>query len=104
MRLFQALVAVLAFAATARADVKLHPLFTDNMVLQQGVEVPIWGKANPEEKVTVELARLIAAAAPVTVQATADKEGKWMVKLPKQAVGTGFTLPIKGANTTTLNN
>src|SRR2546425_1055526 len=71
MRLFQALVAVLAFAATARADVKLHPLFTDNMVLQQGVEVPVWGKADPAEIVHIEF------TAPITDQDDLKHFTKW---------------------------
>ena len=33
---------------TACAKVKLSPLFSDNMVLQQEAEVPVWGKASPE--------------------------------------------------------
>lgn len=89
---------------TARADVKPHPLFTDNMVLQQGAEASVWGKADPGEKVTVEFARLIAAAAPVTAEATADADGKWAVKLPKQTAGTGFTLTIKGKNAVEFKN
>ena len=32
----------------ACAKVKLSPLFSDNMVLQQEAEVPVWGKASPE--------------------------------------------------------
>src|SRR2546430_476246 len=40
--------AVLAFAASpARADVKLHPLFTDHMVLQRAPSIPVWGAADP---------------------------------------------------------
>lgn len=107
MRLVRAffLVAVAGWAAApARADVKPHPLFTDNMVLQQGAEVPVWGKADPGEKVTVELARLSAAAAPVTAETTADADGKWTAKLPKQTAGTGFTLTIKGKNRVELKN
>ena len=36
-----------------RADVKLPGLFSDHMVLQQGMRVPIWGWADDGEKVTV---------------------------------------------------
>ncbi|HXJ71812.1 MAG TPA: sialate O-acetylesterase, partial [Candidatus Dormibacteraeota bacterium] len=38
----------------ARADVSLHSLFSDHMVLQRGVRTPIWGWADEGEKVTVE--------------------------------------------------
>ena len=39
----------------ARADVKMPALFGDNMVLQRGAAVPIWGEAAPGEKVTVKI-------------------------------------------------
>jgi sialate O-acetylesterase len=36
--------ALFALAAVcARADVKLHNLFTDHMVLQRDIAVPVWG-------------------------------------------------------------
>ena len=37
------------------AEVTPHGLFTDNMVLQQGDKVPVWGTADPGEKVTVTI-------------------------------------------------
>ena len=40
-------------AMTAKAQVKLQPLFTDNMVLQQQTNAPLWGESKPNKKVTV---------------------------------------------------
>ena len=40
-------------AAAASADVTLSGIFTDNMVLQHGRPLPVWGKADPGESVTV---------------------------------------------------
>jgi len=85
---------------SARADVKPHPLFTDNAVLQRDVEIPVWGLAEPGEKVTVELSRKETASA----SAVADKDGKWMVKLPKHPAGTGFKLKFTGKNVVDLQN
>ena len=42
--LLSACASVLALGA-ARADVKPHPMFSDNMVLQRDVELTVWGKA-----------------------------------------------------------
>ena len=43
-----ALVSVLVLAgAAAYADVKLPAIIADNMVLQHGVQTPIWGWADP---------------------------------------------------------
>ena len=53
IRNFSVLCGALLLGATARADVKLPALFSDNMVLQRGVSAPIWGEALPGEKVTV---------------------------------------------------
>ena len=60
--------------SVARADVKLASPFTDHMVLQQSMRVPVWGTADPEELVTVEFAGQ-------SITATADKDGKWMLRL-----------------------
>ncbi len=61
-------------AAGLHAEVKLSKLFTPHMVLQRGVEVPVWGTAAPGEKVTVSFAGQ-------TKTATADAKGEWRVKL-----------------------
>ncbi|MGI8964595.1 MAG: hypothetical protein ACR2H1_00735, partial [Limisphaerales bacterium] len=39
--------------STNQSQLKLPALFSDNMVLQQGMNVPIWGWANDGEKITV---------------------------------------------------
>lgn len=49
------LAAVAGFIPAARADVKVHPIFSDNMVLQRDADVVVWGTAEPGEKVSVEL-------------------------------------------------
>lgn len=39
----------------ASADVKLPAIISDHMVLQKAGKVPIWGKADPGEEVTVTI-------------------------------------------------
>src|SRR5438270_11300519 len=56
---------------TCQAEVRLHALFSDNMVLQRGVSVPIWGWADDGEQVTVEYGGQVAK--------TKAKEGRWLV-------------------------
>ena len=65
---------VLASALTAHAEVKLPGFFTDHMVLQRDMDVPIWGWADPGEKISVSFAGQNKTA-------TADRDGKWTVKL-----------------------
>ncbi|MFO0824403.1 MAG: sialate O-acetylesterase [Gemmataceae bacterium] len=87
-------------ASAARADVKPHPIFGDHMVLQQGTDVVVWGKADPSESVSVSLERKTANEASASASGvTADKDGMWIAKLGKQKAGTGYTLTVKGKNT-----
>ncbi len=48
-----ALVSLLALDLAAHAEVRLAAPFSDNMVLQQGMRVPIWGWADEGDVVTV---------------------------------------------------
>ena len=47
-------VAIIGLALPVRADVRLHGLFTDNMVLQRDIKAPVWGWAEPGEVVMVK--------------------------------------------------
>jgi sialate O-acetylesterase len=81
--------ATLCFAATASAAVKSSDLFSDHVVLQSGMSVPVWGTADPAEKVTVTLNGQ-------TKSAMADASGKWMVRLLKLKPGGPFEMTIAG--------
>ena len=85
------LCAVLCVTSAARAEIKPAALFSDHMVLQNGLTVPVWGTADAGEKVTVKIAGQ-------TKFATADANGKWMVKLAKLAAKAGapLTMTITG--------
>jgi sialate O-acetylesterase len=61
-------------AAGHGPDVKLADPFGDDMILQQGMVVPVWGEATPGITVTV----LFAGQSKTT---TADANGNWEVKL-----------------------
>ena len=56
------------------AEVRLNPLFTDHMVLQRNQPVPIYGTADPCEKVTVGFAGQIK-------RTVADSSKHWKVIL-----------------------
>jgi len=64
----------LGAAAAETQPLELGPPFLDNMILQRGMEVPVWGWADPGSKVTVSFAGQ-------SKPATADTKGKWMLKL-----------------------
>lgn len=83
--------------ATSQAEVRLPQIFGDHMVLQREKPIPVWGWADPGEKISVSLGNDIASA-------VAGNDGKWMVKLPAQKVGDPVKLTVKGKNTITLSD
>jgi sialate O-acetylesterase len=82
-------------AVPGRADVRLPQIFGDHMVLQRKQPIPVWGWADPGEKVSVRLNDETAAT-------TAGADGKWTVKLPAQKAGGPLELAVSGKNTITL--
>jgi len=84
-------------SSLAYAEVRLPHLLSDNMVLRREMPIPVWGWANPNEKVTVRLGKSSASA-------TAGTNGQWSVKLPKMSAGGPYQLTVTGVNTLTLNN
>jgi sialate O-acetylesterase len=88
---------VLSFSSAASADVTLPALVGDNMVVQQGVPVRIWGKAAPGERVTVSMAGKSAAA-------TAGADGRWEVRIGPFEAGGPHTMTVAGRNTVTVRN
>jgi len=93
------LVAVICAATVlpAAADVKLCGIFTDNMVLQRDMAVPIWGTAEPGEAVTVTIGDQ-------TRTATADEAGKWRATFDALAIDGPFSVTVTGNNEITLSN
>ncbi|MCX6307700.1 MAG: sialate O-acetylesterase, partial [Bacteroidia bacterium] len=85
---------VLAFVISVKlgaVDVKTNSLFSDNAVLQRGVEVPIWGTADNGEKITVDFNGQKVE--------TVAENGKWMVKLKAMKENsTPQDLKITGKN------
>lgn len=88
----QFLLALAGLVATANLclsnDIALPSIFRDHMVLQQGVAVPVWGKADPDTEVLIKFAGQIKAT-------RASKQGDWMVHLdPMPASGKPEELSI----------
>ena len=76
----------------ALAEVKLPAILSDHMVLEKAARVPIWGKADPGEQVTVSLNGK-------TAKASAGSDGKWSVALDLKNSASGpFEMTIEGKN------
>lgn len=79
------------------AEVHLPKIFGDNMVLQRGTQVPVWGTAKPGENISLS----IQEQRPIT---TADEKGAWRITLAPLEAGGPFTMTISGNNTITFKN
>jgi sialate O-acetylesterase len=97
MRLIVAAIAMLAAAATAEGAVRLPDLFGDGMVLQRDSPLRVWGWADPEEEVRVELLGRQA-------RGRADRKGRWELLLGPYPGGGPYTMTVAGKNTLTLRD
>ena len=85
---------MLACSVTLEAKVTLPQLFQNGMVMQRNKAIPVWGKADAGEAVTVTLNKK-------KVETTADADGRWRVDLPKMKAGGPFQLTV---NELTIDN
>ncbi|MDB5121779.1 MAG: 9-O-acetylesterase [Sphingobacteriales bacterium] len=73
---------------TAIAAIKLPAIIGNNMVLQRGIKVPLWGWATIGEEIQISFQGKV-------FKTTADKEGKWFVKLSSYKAGGPFEMSLK---------
>ena len=89
-------IAILLCAANTRAAVRTARIFSDHMVLQRELPVPIWGKADAGKAVTIQFAGQ-------TAKAKSDSDGRWKVWLkPLNANSTGCELKVSSGEDSTL--
>ena len=77
------------WSLTAGAQVRLPQVFGDHMVLQRDQPLPIWGWAQPRERVTVRLAGQ-------EVRTRAGQDGRWRVDLAPLPAGGPHELVVSG--------
>ncbi|MFY7909137.1 MAG: sialate O-acetylesterase [Emticicia sp.] len=98
MRLLKILLAFcLSGIYTAKAQIRLPKLISDNMVLQRDQPIKIWGWAEPKEKITLTFNKK-------SFKTTTAENGKWEILLPAQPTGTGFEMLLKGKNEISIKN
>lgn len=68
-------------------------LFTDHMVLQRNMPIPVWGHAKPGEMVSVLLNS-------IHVRDTADIAGNWMLEIPAMSAGGPYNMQIRSKTDT----
>ena len=76
----------------ANSQLRVAQIFSDNMVLQREQPIIVWGWANPDQTVTVEI------AANDQAKTTTDDQGRWQVQLkPMAAQSTPFEVRVQAA-------
>ena len=71
------------------AQLALPSIFSDHMVLQRNIPIPVWGTAPSQEEITVTFANHVETT-------NADVNGKWKLTLPSMEAGGPHKLKVNG--------
>lgn len=88
-----------ALSCPVSAKVVLPGIFTDNMVLQQQTDAPIWGKASPGKKVTIQ-----TSWDQQTYQAIAESDSTWKIQVKTPKAGGPYEITISDGKKLKLQN
>lgn len=89
MKISGCILAVCFWAMVGQATLSVNRMFSDHMVLQQEMALPVWGTAAPGASISVNFRD-------VSKTTKADADGKWMVKLDPLKLGPAGTLTVAG--------
>lgn len=86
------------FSSQTIAQLQLAKIFSNGIVIQRDIEVPVWGKATAGDTVKI-------AFDGTTAESIVDSSGKWTVALPSHIAGGPFSMIVKaGAQTSIISN
>lgn len=85
------------FVTSDYSQTKVASIFQNNMVLQAGIEIPVWGTGNSGDSVEV----IFKGQSEKTV---IEENGGWFLKLKPEEYGGPFELKIICKDTTALSN
>lgn len=88
---------LLTFNTIFGQSLRLAGIFGDGMVIQKGINAPVWGTATPNTNVQVEFAGFITSAK------SAD-DGKWMVRMPILNYGGPFDMKVMSTDTVVMKD
>ncbi|MCW3786582.1 sialate O-acetylesterase [Plebeiibacterium sediminum] len=89
---------LLFFAQYICAEISLPSIISDNMVLQQNMEVKLWGKASVNESVSIK------TSWGKSYQTSANNNGKWIVKIKTPKALKNQTIVFEGENKIEIKN
>jgi sialate O-acetylesterase len=79
------------FTQPARAEIRLPKVFNSHMVMQRDKPLVVWGWANPNEAIKVQLGSASA-------ETKASASGEWKVTLPAMKAGGPYSLKVSGSS------
>jgi sialate O-acetylesterase len=86
-------------ATNCLANIRLPAIIGDNMVLQTGDRVRLWGWADPNEEIEIAVSWRTAKW-PIQ----ADEAGKWQFAMNAPNTGGPYTITLTGKNTVSIKN
>ncbi len=96
------IIGVLCFAASLQvnAKIKLPALFSDNMILQQKSNAPMWGWANKNESILIR-----TSWDSIAYKTKANDQGKWKIAMKTPKAGGPYTIEVsQGKEKISVNN
>ncbi len=100
MRKQVVVIIALVFCSILQAKIKLPAILSDNMVMRQNADTPLWGQTSPNETVTVK-----CSWSGDEYKTKSDNSGKWKISVATPASGGTHTVTIKdGDSEVTLSN
>lgn len=72
-----------------QAKIQMPSFFSNDMIIQRDMPIPVWGNANPGELIEVSFKD-------EKIKVKADQDGNWNVELSSSAYGGPFLMKIKG--------
>lgn len=82
--------ALMQCTAPCHVEVQLHPLFTNNMVLQRERPLPVWRTAAPHEKVTVRVGGKAGSTRAEGRPVARDMDKRYAALRPAKRMADGF--------------
>ena len=84
-------VLVACTAQPLQAQLALPSIFSEHMVLQRNMPIPVWGTASSQEEITVTFADQV-------MKTRADDNGKWKLALSSMEAGGPFRIKVSDQN------
>jgi len=91
---------ILSYTSKLLAIIRLPPIMSNNMVLQQNSQATLFGWSDPSERFTI-----VCSWKTIVDSVQAPNTGKWKAKISTPSAGGPYTITIKGRiNTIVLEN